>query len=61
MKRLPKKYWQGKIKKNVMRDKKNRAILRKEGWAVLRVWENSIYKNYIKEADKIQRFLLNGL
>jgi DNA mismatch endonuclease (patch repair protein) len=32
-------YWQDKFDSNVRRDKKNVALLRKQGWLVLTVWE----------------------
>ena len=35
--RLPKEYWQEKIKGNVVRDNKNRKLLKKEVWTMLRV------------------------
>jgi G:T-mismatch repair DNA endonuclease (very short patch repair protein) len=33
-------YWAGKISSNVARDRKNDALLTKEGWLVLRFWEH---------------------
>ncbi len=56
-KRLPKKYWLAKIERNIKRDRKNRAQLRKEGWEVLRVWEHEVHKNFRKAIDKIIDFL----
>jgi DNA mismatch endonuclease (patch repair protein) len=32
-------FWSDKRRKNRLRDRKNRAALRKEGWSVLTVWE----------------------
>ena len=52
----PKKYWQGKIQKNIDRAKKYNKILRKEGWKVIRLWEHEINKdigNCIKRIKKI--------
>ena len=40
-----KKYWIKKIEGNIARDRKNRLILRKQGWKVLRVWEHEIEKD----------------
>lgn len=37
-----KRYWAIKIKKNIKRDKKNRAALRKEGYKVVRLWEHDL-------------------
>jgi len=56
-KRLPKKYWVQKIERNVKRDKAYRLKLRKEGWKVLRVWENELQKKPKKTINKIIRFL----
>jgi DNA mismatch endonuclease (patch repair protein) len=41
----PKKYWQAKISKTIARDKKYTKQLKKEGWKVLRFWENEIKGN----------------
>ena len=56
-KRLPKKYWLAKIERNIKRDRKNRAQLRKEGWEVLRDWEHEVQKNLEKAINKIVEFL----
>lgn len=56
-KRLPKKYWLKKIEKNVRRDIKNRAKLRKNGWKILRIWEHDIEKNIDKIIKKTELFL----
>ena len=58
-KRLPKKYWVKKIEGNIVRDRKNRRILKKQGWEVLRVWEHEI--NSVKNQaclDEIIRFII---
>jgi len=41
----PKKYWQGKIEKNIARAKKYNQQLKKDGWKVLRFWEHEIKKD----------------
>jgi len=56
-KRLPKKYWLAKIERNIKRDRKNRAQLRKKGWKVLKVWEHELNKNFEKSIKKIIEFL----
>ncbi len=33
-------YWQTKIARNVERDTRTDALLRGEGWTVVRVWEH---------------------
>jgi DNA mismatch endonuclease (patch repair protein) len=43
--RMPKgnrRYWQGKIARNVDRDRETNRLLRRAGWGVLRVWEHSL-------------------
>ena len=55
--RLPKKYWQDKIEGNIRRDKYNRSKLKKEGWAVLRVWEHEVLKNLEETLNKIVDFI----
>jgi DNA mismatch endonuclease (patch repair protein) len=56
-KRLPKKYWLAKIERNIKRDRKNRAQLRKEGWKVLKVWEHELNKNFDNALKKIINFI----
>ena len=56
-KRLPKKYWQGKIENNIKRDRRIKAKLKRDGWQVLRVWEHDVLKNFDKTIDKIVAFL----
>ena len=56
-KRLPKKYWQGKIESNIKRDRRVKARLKREGWQVLRVWEHEVLKNFDKTIDRIIIFL----
>ena len=52
----PKKYWQGKIKKTIARDKKYNLLLKKQGWKVLRFWEHEIMKNPEKAMKKFLFF-----
>ena len=42
-----KKYWVPKLKKNIARDKKNNALLKKDGWKVIRLWEHELKTNII--------------
>lgn len=39
-----KSYWVPKIEANVLRDKENTKLLRKQGWKVIRIWEHDIRK-----------------
>lgn len=57
--RLPKSnidFWAEKIKKNRMRDEKNRMALEKDGWSVLTLWECEIRSSNTL-AEKIAEFL----
>ena len=38
-------YWVNKIKRNINRDKRYRDRLKKDGWRVMRLWENKILKD----------------
>ena len=55
--RLLKKYWLSKIEGNIIRDRKNRTKLRRQGWRILRVWEHEVLKNFDKTIDRIIFFL----
>jgi len=41
----PKGYWRRKLQKNIESDKKHNRQLRKNGWAVIRLWEHEIKKS----------------
>ncbi len=56
-KRLPKKYWLEKIERNIKRDRRNRAKLRRDGWKVMRIWEHDVYDKFDETIDKVIRFL----
>jgi DNA mismatch endonuclease, patch repair protein len=56
-KRLPKKYWLAKIERNIQRDRKNRAKLKREGWKVLKIWEHEINKCPEIITEKTIKFL----
>lgn len=49
-------YWEAKIEKNIKRDRRQRAALRRLGWSVLRIWEHDL-KNPLKIIKKISRGL----
>jgi len=59
-KRLPKKYWQEKIKSNILRDNRIRKKLKKQGWNILRVWESEIKQKPNIVMDRIFNFLANN-
>ena len=48
-----KQFWIKKIEGNIKRDRKNRALLKKEGWKVIRIWDKDLKKNPEKEIEKI--------
>lgn len=55
--RLPKKYWIDKIKRNVKRDRKYEASLKEKGWEVLRLWEHEIYQDLERSIGAVIEFL----
>lgn len=59
VRRLPKMYWRDKIKRNVERDKANRAALKESAWQILVVWESDILRKRTQQEqlDKIVEFL----
>ena len=50
-------YWLPKIEKNILRDKQNNKKLKKEGWKVLRFWQQQIIKDQEKCLTKIKKTL----
>ncbi|MEK9154680.1 MAG: very short patch repair endonuclease [Patescibacteria group bacterium] len=54
---LPIKYWLKKIENNILRDRRNRGLIKKQGWKVLKVWEHEIIKSKEKTLEKIVRFI----
>ncbi len=38
-------FWREKIRKNTQRDKEVNALLKSEGWKVLRIWEHAVRDN----------------
>ena len=55
----PRKYWQGKILRNIERDKKYNRLLRKDGWKVMRIWEHDVNKNLEKCINKVKNIQLS--
>ncbi len=49
-------YWKEKVARNIRRDKRNRATLRKKGWRVMRIWEHQLA---LKNRDMTLRELLD--
>lgn len=51
-----KKFWIQKIERNIQRDKAVTALLKKEGWKVVRLWERDLLmKNKAKVILKLQK------
>lgn len=47
-------YWREKISGNITRDLRHRALLRREGWAVMRLWEHDVNKNLERCVRRIE-------
>jgi DNA mismatch endonuclease (patch repair protein) len=52
-----KPFWKKKITGNLMRDRRNRARLRKMGYCVLRFWEEDVHQRSAVCIRRIQRAL----
>ena len=51
-------YWDAKVARNMARDKRNRAQLKREGWRVLRFWEHEVKLSPAACAAKIKAALV---
>jgi DNA mismatch endonuclease (patch repair protein) len=51
------KYWVGKIDRNVQRDRTTRKALRAKGWKVIRVWEHELKRRPRGAVGRIVRAL----
>lgn len=49
-------YWQSKIDRNIKRDRRQRAALRRLGWSAIRVWEHDL-PDPSKVVRKVRRAL----
>jgi DNA mismatch endonuclease, patch repair protein len=52
-------FWQDKIEKTRIRDKRNFRRLRRMGWIVIRIWQHQIEDNLEIAINKITNILLN--
>lgn len=50
-------YWVKKIVYNRSRDRKNRQILKSQGWEIIRVWESSL----LKDSEKVAREIMKSI
>lgn len=48
-------YWRDKIAGNMARDHRHMVRLRREGWAVMRVWEHDVEKNFPRCIKRIEQ------
>jgi len=55
-KKLP-EFWKAKIERNIARDRRDRARLRRLGWKVIRVWEHDLKRNPDKLVWRISRYV----
>jgi DNA mismatch endonuclease Vsr len=51
------RYWDAKIEGNVVRDRTQKARLRRQGWRVLRFWEHELLFNPARCAEEVGRML----
>lgn len=51
------KFWVAKIARNVVRDRRQVGILRRNGWSVLRLWEKDVLRDPLASAAVIGRRL----
>lgn len=54
-------YWIQKIENNILRDKCNNKLLKKEGWIVLRFWGKDIINKLDSCIKKIEKAISNNL
>lgn len=50
-------YWTAKIESNIERDRLNTALLEKQGWRVIRLWETDIKRDPRAAADMIREIV----
>lgn len=50
-------YWQEKIRRNMERDRRATRALRKDGWSVIRIWEDELARNPEACVRKVERAL----
>lgn len=49
--------WEEKIAANILRDRKNRKLLRQNGWKVIRIWEHQVRKDKARCVRRILAIL----
>lgn len=53
--KLSSDYWKNKIRGNRDRDRRNRRLLREQGWIVIRIWEHEVEQDPEKCVDRIEQ------
>jgi len=53
-------YWVKKISRNMRRDRRYRAILRKDGWIVARFWEHRVLKRLDGCVNRVINLVAHG-
>lgn len=53
--KLSSDYWKKKIRGNRDRDRRNRRLLREEGWEVICIWEHEVEQNPDACVDRIEQ------
>ncbi|HUQ21186.1 MAG TPA: very short patch repair endonuclease [Gemmatimonadaceae bacterium] len=53
-------YWSKKLRHNTQRDRLVTAILRREGWRVLRIWEHAIRRHPDRVVMRLRKQLAKG-
>jgi DNA mismatch endonuclease, patch repair protein len=48
-------YWLAKIASNIERDARNTALLKKDGWRVIRLWETDVKRDPVAAAVRIKK------
>ena len=56
-KSLP-EFWATKIQKNIRRDRKNFATLRRMSWQVIRIWQHEIKQDLDGSVERIEKLLM---
>jgi len=54
-------YWLSKIESNIKRDRLNNALLKADGWSVLRLWETDIKRDPQAAARLVKEVVIGRL
>lgn len=50
-------YWITKITNNRKRDRKNRALLKEQGWKIIKMWDDDLKKHPRREINRLKKAL----